>query len=179
MQKALRSSRAQTTAYSRGSSIRSAASTSECSGTRNVPRPQRRASASYGDLSSMLADATRPSNIECPRCGYQLDVVANEAERRGETHGACSECGLDIEWRRLRADAVARPWFIEARASRHNIVRRAAGTLVRTARPFQFWSSIDVALPLRSSCRSRDTTVRVWCTRPTWRRAKPTQAGSC
>ena len=95
-------------------------------------------------------DATPASatQLECPRCGQLLGVMADEAERNGATHGTCSECGLDIEWRRLRADAVAPPWFVEARASRRGIVRRAFGTLVRLARPFRFWESIDLALPI-------------------------------
>ncbi|MEY3142560.1 MAG: hypothetical protein RLY21_1053 [Planctomycetota bacterium] len=89
-----------------------------------------------------------PTALECPRCGHQLGVMADDAERRGETRGTCSECGLDIAWSSLRADAIAPSWFVEARASRRNILRRAFGTLVRTARPFRFWSSIDLALPL-------------------------------
>jgi hypothetical protein len=74
--------------------------------------------------------------------------MAAEAERRGETHGTCSECGLDVEWRKLRDQTIAKPWLVEAPASRRGIVRRALGTLVRTARPFRFWESIDLALPL-------------------------------
>jgi len=88
------------------------------------------------------------TQLECPRCGHLLGVMADEAERNGATHGNCSECGLDIAWRRLRTNAIAPPWLVEARASRRNIVRRAFGTLVRTARPFHFWSSIDLALPI-------------------------------
>lgn len=89
-----------------------------------------------------------PAALECPRCGHQLGVMADDAEHRGETRGTCSECGLDIAWSSLRADAIAPSWFVEARASRRNILRRAFGTLVRTARPFRFWSAIDLALPL-------------------------------
>jgi hypothetical protein len=94
------------------------------------------------------AGNTASSTLECPRCGHLVGAMADEAERIGATHGTCSECGLPIEWRRLRADAVAPPWFVEARASRHNIVRRAFGTLMRLARPFRFWDSIDLALPI-------------------------------
>jgi len=74
--------------------------------------------------------------------------MADEAERRGETRGTCSECGLDIEWSALRRAAIAPAWLVEARYSPRNIVRRAFGTLVRTARPFRFWESIDLSLAL-------------------------------
>ena len=90
----------------------------------------------------------RPLAIECPRCGHQLGVMADAAEHAGATHGTCGECGLDIEWRTLRMDAATPAWFVEARASRRSVVRRAVGTLVRTARPFRFWTAIDIALPL-------------------------------
>ncbi len=96
----------------------------------------------------MHGDAHQSPNIECPRCGQLLGVMADEAERRGETRGTCSECGLDIEWRRLRSEGAAPAWFVEARSSPRNIVRRAFGTLARTARPFRFWSSLDLALPI-------------------------------
>ena len=86
--------------------------------------------------------------MECPRCGQLLGVMADEAERRGETRGTCSECGLDVEWRRLRTEGVAPAWFVEARCSPRSIVRRAFGTLARTARPFRFWASLDLALPI-------------------------------
>lgn len=89
-----------------------------------------------------------PSVLECPRCGHLLGVMADEAKRRGETRGTCSECGLDVEWRRLRTEGVAPAWFVEARCSPRSIVRRAFGTLARTARPFRFWASLDLALPI-------------------------------
>ena len=94
------------------------------------------------------ASAASPPALECPRCGHQLGVMAAEAERRGETHGKCSECGLDVEWSNLRLATEAPAWFIESRHSPRNIVRRAFGTLVRTARPFRFWESIDLSLAL-------------------------------
>ena len=88
--------------------------------------------------------------LDCPRCGHHLGVMADDADRRGETHGKCGECGLDVEWRELRRAALAPPWLIEARHSPRNIVRRALGTLLRTARPFRFWGAINLALPLSS-----------------------------
>jgi hypothetical protein len=86
--------------------------------------------------------------LACARCGHLLGVMAAEADRRGETYGTCSECGLDVEWRKLRLAAEAPVWFIESRHSPRKIVRRAFGTLVRTARPFRFWESIDLSLAL-------------------------------
>jgi ribosomal protein S27AE len=94
------------------------------------------------------ASAASPSALECPRCGHLVGAMADEADRRGETHGKCGECGLDIEWSTLRRTALAPPWLVEARYSPRNIVRRAFGTLLRTARPFRFWESIDLSLAL-------------------------------
>lgn len=95
-----------------------------------------------------MSTAGAPHSLECPRCGHLLGPMADEADRRGETHGHCGECGLEIEWRRLRADTVATAWLVESQTSRMHIARRAFATLVRTARPFRFWGSIDLALRL-------------------------------
>jgi ribosomal protein S27AE len=93
------------------------------------------------------ASNTASSTLECPRCGHLVGAMADEADRRGETHGKCGECGLDIEWGRIRSGGHAPSWLVEARYSSRNILHRAFGTLVRTARPFRFWGSIDLALP--------------------------------
>lgn len=97
--------------------------------------------------SADTAVTPRPA-LECPRCGHLLGVMADEADRRGDARGTCSECGLDVEWSALRRAATAPTWCVEARYSPRSVVRRAFGTLVRAARPFRFWSSIDLALPL-------------------------------
>ncbi len=98
--------------------------------------------------STETTSAGDPLALDCPRCGHHLGVMAEDADRRGESHGKCGECGLDIEWQTLRRAAIAPPWLVEARYSPRNIVRRAFGTLVRTARPFRFWESIDLSLAL-------------------------------
>lgn len=88
-----------------------------------------------------------PRSLECPRCGHQLDGSAIAAETRGEHTGVCTECGLEVHWARLRADAIAPKWFIEAQHSKYWWPRRLAGTLLRCVRPFHFWSAIDLAIP--------------------------------
>ena len=88
-----------------------------------------------------------PRSLECPRCGHQLDGSAIAAEARGEHTGVCTECGLEVHWARLRADAIAPKWFIEAQHSKYWWPRRLAGTLLRCVRPFHFWSAIDLAIP--------------------------------
>ena len=88
-----------------------------------------------------------PRSLECPRCGHHLDGNADAAEARGEMRGVCTECALPVEWAKLRADAIAPKWFIEAQHSKYWWPRRLAGTLLRCVRPFHFWSAIDLAIP--------------------------------
>ena len=88
-----------------------------------------------------------PPSLECPRCGHHLDGNADAAEARGEMRGVCTECALPVEWAKLRADAIAPKWFIEAQHSKYWWPRRLAGTLLRCVRPFHFWSAIDLAIP--------------------------------
>ncbi len=88
-----------------------------------------------------------PPSLECPRCGHHLDGNADAAEARGEMRGVCTECALPVEWAKLRADAIAPKWFIEAQHSKYWWPRRLASTLLRCVRPFHFWSAIDLAIP--------------------------------
>ncbi|MCE2885351.1 MAG: hypothetical protein LW806_10675 [Planctomycetaceae bacterium] len=94
----------------------------------------------------MASPAPRRS-LECPRCGHHLDGNADAAEARGETRGVCTECALPVEWSKLRADAIAPKWFVEAQHSKYWWPRRLTGTLLRCVRPFHFWSAIDLAIP--------------------------------
>lgn len=86
--------------------------------------------------------------LECPRCGHELEGSARAAEARGESQGVCSECGLPVDWGKLREDAYAPRWFVEARIARWRLPRRALATLLMCARPFRFWSSVELALPI-------------------------------
>jgi len=99
---------------------------------------------------SEATSVIEPSRIECPRCGHQLGVIAVEAERRGETLGNCSECGLAVEWAVLRRSGDDPRWFAESRTvswqPRRRIVR-AAATLAMCARPFRFWSRVNMTIP--------------------------------
>lgn len=91
---------------------------------------------------------TKSRRLECPRCGHELEGSAQAAEARGEEQGVCSECGLTVDWGKLREDARAPRWFVEARMTRWWLPRRAIATLLMCARPFRFWSSIELALPI-------------------------------
>jgi len=86
--------------------------------------------------------------LECPRCGHELEGSAQAAEARREEQGVCSECGLTVDWGKLREDACAPRWFVEARIARWGLLRRALATFLMCARPFRFWSSIELALPI-------------------------------
>lgn len=90
----------------------------------------------------------RTRRLECPRCGHELEGSAQAAEARGEEEGVCSECGLTVDWGKLRQDAYAPRWFVEARIARWSLLRRTIATLLMCARPFRFWSSIELALPI-------------------------------
>lgn len=90
----------------------------------------------------------RSRRLECPRCGHELEGSAQAAEARGEEEGVCSECGLTVDWSKLREDAYAPRWFVEARIARWSLLRRTIATLLMCARPFRFWSSIELALPI-------------------------------
>jgi hypothetical protein len=86
--------------------------------------------------------------LECPRCGHELEGSAQAAEARREEQGVCSECGLTVDWGKLREDACAPRWFVEARIARWGLLRRALTTFLMCGRPFRFWSSIELALPI-------------------------------
>lgn len=92
---------------------------------------------------------TRPAHLRCPRCGYTLDATIAASESRGESQGACTECGLDIAWSKLRDEGNDPAWFVESRMPRRNIARRAFETLAMCARPFTLWSRVSMSIPLR------------------------------
>ncbi len=98
------------------------------------------------ETSPNLPQSTRP--LECPRCGHHLDGNAIAAEARGEHSGVCTECGLSVVWASLRADAVSPKWFVESKQSSLRMPRRVGSTLLHCLRPFHFWTSINLALPL-------------------------------
>ena len=89
------------------------------------------------------------SKAKCPRCGYLIGASALEAERSGRPTGRCSECGLEVDWARLRSEGHHPLWFVETRLTGHWLATRAAATLVQTLRPFAFWSRVTMDIPLR------------------------------
>lgn len=93
--------------------------------------------------------AHQSTELECPRCGHLLGALADDSERRGEPGGNCSECGLEVEWSALRESGSDPRWFVESRGTRRWIATRAAATLVRTLRPFAFWSRLRMNIGLR------------------------------
>jgi hypothetical protein len=62
--------------------------------------------------------------------------------------GTCTECGLLFEWRELLSPKfVLPPWCVEALRPVRWLPVQAAGTLVRSFRPWRFWSSLRMVHP--------------------------------
>ncbi len=91
-------------------------------------------------------------SLACPRCGYLLSATAEASESRGESSGACTECGLALDWVVLRETNLDPKWFVESRPAASNMMRwrssRAITTLVLLLRPWFFWSRVSMAIPL-------------------------------
>jgi|GEM_PF-1872507 len=103
----------------------------------------------------MHADASQPSNIECPRCGYLLESAVRRAKELGGELGAesghdrvtCSECGLESEVRHLEEGAPTPPWFIESENSHLGVVARFVRTTTRVWWPHEFWKRVRMDAP--------------------------------
>lgn len=94
--------------------------------------------------------ANQPAELECPRCGYDLTHAMAASEACGDAHGRCSECGLDIAWAELRETGNDPRWFVESRTlpgRPRRRIARAAATLAMCARPFRFWSRVNMTVP--------------------------------
>ena len=93
-------------------------------------------------------ESTQPNAHECPRCGYALHATMIASEARGETVGACTECGLAITWSNFRQTSADPSWFLESRSVNMQIVPRAFMTLLNATLPHQFWSRVTMSIPL-------------------------------
>ncbi len=90
--------------------------------------------------------------FECPRCGYGLGGTFAPAAPAWPLECVCPECGLALESRALHAERTQLRWFVETPRSaqvRRWFPRRAVGTLLRTLRPWRFWSAVGMERPIR------------------------------
>jgi hypothetical protein len=96
----------------------------------------------------MHADASQPSNTECPRCGYDIAAAMQAAKERGDERVICSECGLETAVRELELCADCPPWLIESRIGRDGVVLRFYRTVTRALRTHRFWSALRMSAPI-------------------------------
>ncbi len=92
-------------------------------------------------------DSPAPSLISdpvCPRCGYSLRGVAQWTDACPLT-GTCSECGLEVEWRKAFT-ILPHPWLFE-RLWRIRPARSFVATASRTLRPWRLWNEVDLSEP--------------------------------
>jgi len=92
-------------------------------------------------------DSPAPSLISdpaCPRCGYSLRGVAQWTDACPLT-GTCSECGLEVEWRKAFT-ILPHPWLFE-RLWRFRPVRSFVATASRALRPWRLWKEVDLSEP--------------------------------
>lgn len=79
----------------------------------------------------------------CPRCGYDLSGAVAAWEQSCPLTGVCSECGLELEWRRVLNPALTTPqWSFEHARSRR--VRRMTATWLHALRPGFFWQRLHM-----------------------------------
>jgi hypothetical protein len=76
-------------------------------------------------------------------------VLVQNAETQGKPRIHCSECGLEIDCAQIRSEGHHPSWFVETRLTRHWLATRTVATLMRTLRPFEFWSRVTMDIPLR------------------------------
>jgi len=88
--------------------------------------------------------------IGCPRCGYdQRGVVATWTETC-PLSGICTECGLDINWSEVLCPEKYEPhWCIEFEPRRSRLPLAVIRTMVRSCRPWRFWTRLRMSNPIR------------------------------
>lgn len=89
-----------------------------------------------------------PQAVECPRCGHHIDGALLRLAAEGAAEVRCSECGLDSSIDMLRADAAVPKWLAERRGGFVARFGRAFRTVLASLRPYRFWSSIPMQLPI-------------------------------
>jgi hypothetical protein len=86
----------------------------------------------------------------CPRCDYDMRGLVGSWSDACPLEGTCSECGLSFHWRDVLHPAYGiAPWCVETKRSLRALPAQVIGTLLRTARPRRFWSSIALHHAIR------------------------------
>jgi hypothetical protein len=91
---------------------------------------------------------THSTHLECPRCGHHFDPALLRVEHRQPEEITCSECGLASNIESLRKDASIPAWVVERRGGVLQRSVRAFRTALAGLRPYRFWSSIPMQLPI-------------------------------
>lgn len=86
----------------------------------------------------------------CPRCGYDLRGAIATWRETCPLQGTCAECGLAMRWAEvLVPEKFEPPWCVEFVQLRRRFGWASANTFARSARPFRFWSTLKMSMPLR------------------------------
>lgn len=96
--------------------------------------------ADASDIQPMLHDG-QPDwdaiafDIFCSRCGYNLKTL---------THPRCPECGLDLDWHRVLAQAAWRSDFLFEHHWRTRPIRSWLKTIWKSFCPGRFWRRVSI-----------------------------------
>jgi hypothetical protein len=86
----------------------------------------------------------------CPRCGYDVRASMTTWTDSCPRTGTCSECGLEFEWGRvLRPGRFAPLWCVEFEPRPRRIPQASWRTLLRSLRPWRFWSQMHMTHDVR------------------------------
>lgn len=89
------------------------------------------------------------TTARCPRCAYDLRGAMSAWAESCPLQGRCAECGLEFSWAHVLCPGKFEPpWCVEF-APRRRWMMAEAATSLRSLRPWPFWSSIRMSMPLR------------------------------
>lgn len=89
---------------------------------------------------------------QCPRCGYDLRGAVAAWRDACPMSGTCTECGLTFVWAEiLLPQKFEPPWCVEFTKPPQRFGRACLGTILRSARPWRFWSALNMSMPVRSA----------------------------
>ena len=90
------------------------------------------------------------TGVNCPRCSYDLRGVPGTWETACPLAGICAECGLEFGWAETLHPEKFEPWWcIEFVGDRSPVARAGLATFLRSFRPFQFWTAIQMPMRIR------------------------------
>jgi hypothetical protein len=93
---------------------------------------------------------SRPDEIDCPRCGYDLRGTVATWRDQCPLEGTCTECGLRFAWSHVLMIGKYEPaWCVEFAPAVRNVPRACASTFLRSFRPWRFWRSMNMSSRVR------------------------------